>query len=221
MREARPSIEAARIARPLQRADCRGGARRATRGGGGQAGSGVQRSMGMQSRMRRWAAASGQHAAAAAAAAARQRRRRRRRQQRRRQTHLGSPHVVVVDGAEGVVLHVPAERRQAGPNVQPGHHHPRDQLAVGAGQVPAGAGSRGRGTGGPLVERGTAHNMSAITRCGHASGHARLRSCMPPPPPEPSLLPSCSPSPPQRSLPGGAQPAERSWLQRTTPPGLA
>ena len=42
--------------------------------------------------------------------------------------YLGGAHVKVVDGAEGMVLYMPAESRHAAAHIQPRHHHTCDQL---------------------------------------------------------------------------------------------
>lgn len=46
----------------------------------------------------------------------------------RKAIYLGCAHVKVVDGAEGVVLYMPAKSRHAAAHVQPWHHHTCDQL---------------------------------------------------------------------------------------------
>lgn len=42
--------------------------------------------------------------------------------------YLGSTHVEVVDGAEGVILDMPAEGRHAAAHIQPRYHDTSDQL---------------------------------------------------------------------------------------------
>ena len=42
--------------------------------------------------------------------------------------YLGGTHVKVVDGAEGMILYMPAESRHTAAHIQPRHHHTRDQL---------------------------------------------------------------------------------------------
>lgn len=46
----------------------------------------------------------------------------------KRGRYLGGTHVKVIDGAEGMVLYMPAECRHAAADVQPRHHHASDQL---------------------------------------------------------------------------------------------